>query len=350
MPFFIVENDITKMNTECIVVSADVSLHPVGGMSTALFDAVEEPENLLRECELIGFCGGCECVTTRSYGLPSKYIIHSVAPLFADSKNRAEEYLKTCYKNAIYMARRKMFESLAVPLIGTGKKGYPKDMAVKVAMEVIEGFLNKYDMNIYFVVKNKSSFIADKTLAKKLEDYIADHYRDNSAEVFVSNNSFADSFTVDGTVFGDFSVNEVGFKTVDNLENTGITKSENLNDSEETGKDIDFTQILKATLKRHKVRDGVAYKKSNIEKFAFARFKNNIDYKPKKEAVLGIAVALEMDLTETESFLKQAGYEFSNKNKSDVIVKYFIENRIYNIFTINQMLFHFGENQLGALV
>lgn len=348
MPFFIVENDITKMNTECIVVSADVSLHPVGGMSTALFDAVEEPENLLRECERIGFCGGCECVITRSYGLSSKYIIHSVAPLLADSNNRAEEYLKTCYKNAIYMARRKMFESLAVPLIGTGKKGYPKDMAVKIAMEVIENFLSKYDMNIYFVVKNKSSFVNDKDLTEKLEAYIAKNYQDNSAEVFVSNSSFADSFTVDSTVFGDFSVNKIDFTTVDKTKSvTNIFESENdINESDS----IDFTKVLKTTLKKYKAKDSKIYKKSNIEKFAFARFKNNSDYKPKKEAVLGIAVALEMSLDETKNFLKQSGYEFSDKNKSDVIVKYFIENKIYNIFTINQMLFHFGESQLGALV
>ena len=105
MPLFIVENDITKMNVDCIVVSADVSLRPMGGMSTAVYDAVDESEQLLKECEKIGFCGGCECVTTNSYGLPSKYIIHSVAPIFNDSKGRAKEYIKECYKNAVQNIR-----------------------------------------------------------------------------------------------------------------------------------------------------------------------------------------------------------------------------------------------------
>lgn len=349
MPLFIVQNDIIKMNVDCIVVSADVSLRPMGGISTAVYDAVDESEQLLKECEKIGFCGGCECVTTNSYGLPSKYIIHSVAPIFADSKGRAKEYIKECYKNVVYMARRKMFENIAVPLIGTGKKGFPKDMVISIAIEVFKEFLSKYDMNIYFVIHNKASFFPTFSMFGELDKYISEHFVDNTPQIF---NCLGESFVIENNEYSEVTFEFSATKAEEKKGN----KSSSENKVAESEKDFDlsernknFSELLNKKLKEHRANRKV-YKKANIEKFAFERLKNNSIFKLKKETVLAIAIALEMDLSETKEFMEKSGYDFSDKNKQNVIVKYFIENNIYDIYTVNQMLFYYEEEQLGAVI
>ena len=141
MPFFIKEGDITEADTECIVISADVSLKDTGGMSGELYKKVRNPQALERECEKIGFCGSCECVTTNSYGLDCKYIIHCAAPIFSQSGRRAEEYIGLCYRNSISIAGKKLMKSVSLPLIGTGSKGFPKDMVIRSALCEIKEYL-----------------------------------------------------------------------------------------------------------------------------------------------------------------------------------------------------------------
>ena len=117
MPFFITEGDITEADTECIVISADVSLKNTGGMSGQLYRRVKNPKALEHECEKIGFCGSCECVTTGSYGLDCKYVIHCAAPIFSQSGRRAEEYIRLCYRNSISMAGKKLMK-IGDPMTG----------------------------------------------------------------------------------------------------------------------------------------------------------------------------------------------------------------------------------------
>jgi|GEM_PF-2370204 len=345
MPLFIVENDITKMNTDCIVISADVSLKPTGGMSTALYDSVTEPKNLAKECQRIGFCGGCECVTTRSHGLPSQYVIHSVAPIYADSKNRAKEYLTTCYKNAIFMARRKMFESLSVPLIGTGKKGYSKAMSLEIAVQVITEFLNKYDMNINLVIHNKSSFKPNQQLIEGINCYLRNNCKNDNTVVLESLDNFTTSFSYNNS-FTDSSITFFGAEVKPESE----ASAKVLTSQEVDVQSVNFPAILKKVMKKSKIKDSKLYRNANIEKFAFNRLKTNEDKTPDKEVVLALVIAMQMSVNEAETFVAESGYELSNSNKRDIIVRYFLEEQIYNIHTVNQVLFYFDEKQLGALI
>lgn len=341
MPLFIVECDITKMNTDCIVISSDISLGPVGGMSTALYNAVEEPELLKKQCEKIGFCGGCECVTTRSYGLASKYIIHSVAPIFYDCGKNAEKYMEICYKNALHMAGCKESNSVSLPFIGTGKKGFPKDMVLKAAINSIKNYLDKYNMNIYFVVHNRSSFLVDSNLVEEVDNFIKDNYTGKTNKGFDIINSFAESFTVESDIFVSFPTNFSGVSTTKKVENKTIKKD---------CTKVKFDELLKGEMRKRKIKDNRLYRKSNIEKDAFVRLKNDINKSPSKEIVLALAVGLEMNIFETEAFVEKCGYSLSTDYKQNVILRYFLENKIFDIYIINEMMFYYNENQLGTLI
>ena len=96
------------------------------------------------------------------------------------------------------------------------------------------------------------------------------------------------------------------------------------------------------------LKDSVVYRKANIDRRHFSKIRNNINYIPTKRTVFSFAIALELSLDEAKDLMNKAGYSISNSSKFDIIVSYFLENSIYDIFEINEVLFAYEEPVLGA--
>ena len=107
--------------------------------------------------------------------------------------------------------------------------------------------------------------------------------------------------------------------------------------------DETFSQRLLRMIKERKMSESEAYKKAFVDRRHFEKIKKDEYYAPSKKTVLAFAIALELTLDETKDLLRSAGYALSRSSKFDIIVVYFLENRNYNMFDINEVLYEYDQ-------
>lgn len=136
------QGDITKQTTEAIVNAANSSLRGGSGVDGAIHRA--GGPKIMEECRKIGGCPAGEAVITTGGKLKTKYVIHTVGPIWKGGNAREEETLSRTYQNSLALASKKGIRSLSFPSISTGAYGYPLREASKVALNTIADYLKKH--------------------------------------------------------------------------------------------------------------------------------------------------------------------------------------------------------------
>ena len=336
MPLTIVRNDITKMKVDAIVNAANESLLGGGGVDGAIHRAAGE--GLLAECRTLGGCKTGKAKITGGYDLPAKHVIHTVGPVYRDGKHGEQALLTSCYRESLALAKEHGCETVAFPLISSGVYGYPKDQALKVAVDVIGDFLLENEMTVYIVIFDKAAYKISEMLFSDIAEYIDDNYVDEHTDRRRERMC---------------RMLPLGFDTNMAKCDTDIYPSGSMpheDDLRAILKEIDesFSQMLLRKIDEKGMTDAECYKKANIDRKLFSKIRSDAHYKPSKPTALAFAISLELSLSETEDMLRKAGFALSHSNKFDIIIEYFISKGNYNIFEINEALFAFDQSLLGA--
>lgn len=330
MPLQIVRNDITAMKVDAIVNAANESLLGGGGVDGAIHRAAG-PE-LLAECRTLGGCKTGQAKITKGYRLPARFVIHTVGPIWRGGSHGERELLVSAYRSSLELALAKHCETVAFPLISSGVYGYPKDQALKVAVDTIGDFLLAHDMAVYLVIFDRAAYTIGGKLFADIASYIDDRYVD----------AHTDSRETQRRRMAMASV------PLEEAEWPPAAATPSGLDKALSKLDESFSQMLLRKIDERGMTDAQCYKKANIDRKLFSKIRSDIHYKPSKPTAMAFAIALELPLEEAREMLEKAGFAFSHANKFDIIVEYFIAHQNYNIFEINEALFAFDQSLLGG--
>lgn len=372
MSFKIVRNDITKMNTQAIVNTANEQVAVDTGCDSAIYNAAGYSELLAYRKEHIGEVPEGEVFITPGFNLKAEYIIHAVSPLYINGDQGEEEKLRSCYRKSLNLALENSIISIAFPLISTGSFGYPKEEGMRIAVDEINAFLLKHDMDIYLVVFDEKTTALGGKIYPDLEQYIDKNYVEEKQKEeylgvrkfsrFLGKNQKASTPDRKNCLAG---MAPMAFSETAKLEEECLDDSvsfykepvkedavdecvdfeaEHASKLEERMKHLSdtFSQYLLYLIQDKNMENADVYKRAIVDKKTFSKIKNNVNYHPQKLTALCLCIGARLNLDESKDLLARAGYALSPCDMTDIIFSYFIENEIYDMIELDIQLEEHG--------
>ncbi|MCR5105281.1 MAG: macro domain-containing protein [Eubacterium sp.] len=383
MSLKIVRNDITKMNTEAIVNTANEFPAVGDGCDTAIYKAAGYDELLDYRKKNVGYVAEGDVFITPGFNLSSKYIIHAVSPIYSEGDDEAEIKLRSCYRKSLQLAKEYEIKSIAFPLISTGSYGYPKEEGMRIAVDEINRFLLNDNMMVYLVVFDEKARSLGQRIYPNLEEYIDQNYVEEKRDEEYGSNIYSlskdskvskkkkrkplfgkrdsceasrpdpyDGMALMGSqsvqsfrkdTFGDFEINEeCADESAEDIFSDFDSKHEKKLEERMRHISDTFSQYLMYLIKDKNMENADVYKRAIVDKKTFSKIKNNVNYHPQKLTVLCLCVGARLNIDESKDLLARAGYALSPCDKTDIIFSYFIENEIYDMIELDIQLEEHG--------
>ena len=352
MPFEIVRNDIVHMQVDAVVNTANP--WPVIGTGVDAGIHAKAGPALLEARKQIGRIGVGNAAITPGFQLNARYVIHAVGPVWKDGLCGEETLLRQCYESALQLALEHQCRSVAFPLISAGNYGFPKELALQTAIGVFRNFLMQHELQIYLVVFDRSVFQLSEQLFSSVDSYIDEQYVSGKIEEeycapflnrspgagrresrYAANRRLRNLFGSPADLCKGMAVaadcTQAVPKASPNLEQLLLEPDEG------------FSEALLKLIDKTGKKDSEIYKRANVDRKLFSKIRNNPDYRPSKVTAVAFAIALELNLEETQQLIGRAGYTLSHSSKFDIIIEYFILQKNYDVFEIDTVLFHYDQ-------
>lgn len=335
----IIKDSVVNQEVDAIVNAANSSLMGGGGVDGAIHFAAGP--KLDEACKKIGQCDVGAAVITPGFNLKAEYIIHTVGPIYCQySENDAEELLSSCYISCMYLAREHNLHSIAFPCISCGVYGFPLEDATLIAIRSVRRWLieNDYNLDVTFAcftdkeyeMYNSKMPLINEDLLDKVKEYLESKFSKELIEKADTEKRKKQAVLQE--------ITEIDYQKINS---TSASYSLNVDgDINDIFNDLDesFSEMLFRKIDELGIKDSECYNRANIDRRLFSKIRSSKNYKPSKQTVIAFAIALKLSIKETNSLLKKAGYALSDSDKSDAVVKYFIKNKDYDLFKIDETL------------
>lgn len=322
MPSKIICEDITKIKCDAVVKPDNRFFSHGYGKKFTVHKPVGEknysacPEDKMLE---VG-----ETFMTDAIGLPSKHVIHVAEPFWRGGARGEEALLRSCYFNVLNIALNSGCKSIAIPLLSSGSHGFPKDKVLRIAHDVISSFLLENEMLVYIVIFDRDSYSINERVFDSIFSLLSKIRYPICAYSAQSDVSFLGE--------SDAPVSVPGDEIVERIRNM----------------DKGFAQTLFEYIDARNISDAECYKRANVDKKTFSKIRCNKNYRPSKLTVLSFAIALHLNIDETNRLLNTVGMSLSKSCAFDIIIEYFITTGNYkDIFDVNAVLYKFDQQILG---
>lgn len=240
-------------------------------------------------------------------------------------------------------------KTVALPLLGAGANGYPSDVAFDTVLDACRNHLTRNDTYIILTLYDDEMFLYGKRMYDDIDEYITGRVtvQHRRPEPIL--------YSPSSSGFGSFQCENDIYEALHRRKNAKIPEEAACADAESMSLDeyirnVDkgFSETLLDLIDKSGMTDVQCYKRANIDRKLFSKIRSTPGYKPKKSTAISFCIALSLTLEQTQDLLSKAGYTLSGSDVGDLIVEYFIKNKDYDIFRINEALFAFDQTLLGV--
>lgn len=266
-----------------------------------------------------------------------------------------EKALQESYRKAFKSAGELGCKTLGLSFPAWESYGIPKETELKVLENEIRNFLLEHPVQVVLAVKEKKLPLVSGKLFDGIQNFIESNaeQEEDSEDI-----PYSDSGPVS------FGAVPVRGKPIRNrreyshvpkrflceepaecdAEIAGaLPEADGIQDFiDSAGGKLNFQNTLQYLIAERKLDNATVYKKAFIDKKFFSKIISKRDYVPKKHTVMALGLALELEIRQYEDFLASAGYAFMPSSKFDLIIKYCVLNKIYNIISIDLILDSYG--------
>lgn len=330
MPFSIVRQDITKIKADAVVNTANPAVAVGSGVDSAIYNAAGRDE-LLAARAAIGPMKPGDVAATPAFGLDAKYIIHAVGSYWVDGTHGELDILKSCYEKSLALADEKDCASIAFPLLATGSYGYPEGVGLKTAVNVFTEFLQDHDMDITLAVFGAGAYHISGRIFDDVKSYVDDNYVEKAKNV----------------EYGLARGNGMMAAPSMAMAEKAVSDSSLEDQLKEIYTDT-FAKHLTQLMNKKGLTAKEVYAAANISKQYFSKLLAG-KIVPSKDKVMALVLGLRLNMDEAVDFMNLAGYAFSPISQTDIIVRYFIESKTYNVIELDLVLFDYGLDPLSKV-
>lgn len=370
MPLKIVRNNITRMRVDAIVNTANP--YPVigSGVDQQIY-AAAGVEELLVARKAIGQIPVGQAAITPAFGLKAQYIIHAVSPRWRGGHMGEVELLGSTYEEIMRLAVAHNCHSVALPLLATGNNRFPRGISLGLAREVAEKYLSQLeDFTIYLVVYDRATFALASEQYPDIEDYLDKHYLPDDEDMQIHMDALESRFDEDlcydhvqsseeELESREFCINALpsveeeprATKTADGASHRlfGYIKAPMVGQWPEFMQQPtqeSFSEKLLRIIDKKGYKDTDVYKKANLDRKLFSKIRKK-NYHPGKKTAFALLLALQLNVDEATDLLSYAGIAFAPNDLTDMIVKACLENGIFDVLRVNEILFAYNLETLN---
>lgn len=312
MPLHIINKDISTIKTDILLIPTNEAY-------------IDEEKNIQDASEISELNGlrkkyGREklgsMVLSKSPFKNIDTILYIVLPSWQDNTIETRKTLYDIYTNALHHVNQKNIQTIAIPIAPVVELGFSFRLATGIIYDAINDFLYHHDIDITLVVNDSLSFLISMKILVQLQSFLQNtyHKRDRYQTRIVENR----------------------FEVAD------YAKHPLMDDLEES-----FAVCLMRLIDEKGLTDVEVYKRANISRKLFSKIRSNRNYQPSKATALAFTLALKLNLQQTNDLLSKAGFILSRSSKFDIVIEFFIERSIFDIYQINVALYEMKLPLLG---
>ena len=321
MALQIIRNDLAKVIADAIVIPANPSAKIGGGTESSIYMAAGK-EKLLAARQKIGELQPGEVAATEAFNLQAKILIHAVSSVWT-ANDTDLKILRACYEKSLELARERNCQSIAFPLLGTGKNRIPKEKSLLAAVATIQKFLATNEMEVFLVIFGQRTFELVTNFFGTVQSFI-----DDRAEKKILQREYPQR-TTPQNFFAEYNDEKILRNVLNHW-----------------GKD--FKARINEFVTASGLNNKEIYTQADVLKKVFYDAINFVKHNPAKRILLALIFPLKLSLPDAIDLLARAEYMLKSNDPVDVIVIDFLRKKIYDVDEVNNALENKGLAKIGS--